>query len=71
MCCAICKRKNICGSAHNVFGHIQRESRKSNQKSNYRFATLSFFTIYPICETEYKGPIIGQQLVGSVLDVLG
>ena len=29
--------------------------------------TLSFLTIYPIYGTEYYGPIIGQELVESVL----
>ena len=28
---------------------------------------LNFLMVYPLCETEYKGPIIGQKLVGSVL----
>ena len=33
---------------------------------NYRFAALSFLTIHPIYGAEYYGPIIGQELVGSV-----
>ena len=36
-------------------------------KSNYRFTALSYLTIYPIYEAQYKGPIIGQEQGGSVL----